>query len=64
MIGIDPNFPYALNVNDFEVRFISQSAPDYFKRAKVVIADDNAKTITVKFGGALSGKYDTEITHS
>jgi len=30
----------------------------------VIGADDTAKTITVMFGGAWSGKYDVKIRHA
>jgi hypothetical protein len=63
-IRLDANFPHALNPDDFEIKFISQSEPSYVRNSKVVAVDDSTKTLTVKFGGAISGQYDVEIVHN
>jgi len=63
-IKLDSNFPYALDADDFEIQCISQSAPSYIRNSKVVAVDDPSKTLTVKFGGAISGQYDVMIKHN
>ena len=38
--------------------------PDYVRYMNVIDVDDDAKTITTKFGGAESGSYKIWIRHS
>jgi hypothetical protein len=61
---IDTNFPYTLNKEDFSVNATSISNSSYIRYMNVIGVDDEAKTITVKFGGAYSGAYKIWIRHS
>lgn len=65
-IQIDTNFPYTLNKEDFSVNASSISNPEYIRYLNVIAVDDDAKTITVMFGGAESkyGPFKIWIRHS
>lgn len=68
-IQIDTNFPYTLSKDEFSVNATQLSnntvhiAHSLTKQLNVVEVDDAAKTITVLFGGAYSGKYQIKIRH-
>jgi hypothetical protein len=59
------NFPFTLdNRKDFTVNITSRSAPDYMKRLNVIGVSEQDRTITAKFGGAISGEYDVHVDHT
>jgi hypothetical protein len=57
-------FPHTLDKADFSVNLTSMSAPEYMKRLNVIKVDTAASTITVKYGGAISGDYSVVMRHA
>ena len=64
VIQLPADFPYAVQRQDFTVNATNQTNPSYIRYLNVIGADNTAKTITVMFGGAWSGKYDVWIRHA
>jgi hypothetical protein len=63
-IQLPSDFPYTLAKEDFSVNATNITFPDYIRYMNVIDVDDDAKTITTKFGGAESGSYKIWIRHS
>jgi len=61
---LQDDFPFTIYSADFSVNVTSQSDASYMKRMRVISIDDSAKTITCKFGGAVSSLYSVSIRHS
>jgi hypothetical protein len=54
---LDAGFPYTLNRDDFTINATSTTDSSYIRYLKVNTVDDSAKTLTARFGGALSGSF-------
>jgi len=63
-IQLPSDFPYTLAKEDFSVNATNITNPDYIRYMNVIDVDDDAKTITTKFGGAWSGQYKVWIRHA
>jgi hypothetical protein len=63
-IQLPTDFPYTLDKADFSVNATDVSNSSYIRFMNVIDADDDAKTITCKFGGAESGTFRILIRHS
>jgi hypothetical protein len=63
-IQLPLDFPYTLAKEDFSVNATNITNPDYIRYMNVIDVDDDAKTITTKFGGAESGQYRVMVRHS
>jgi hypothetical protein len=64
VIQLSDDFPVTLNKNDFSVNATDVNDETYVRYLKVNEVDDEAKTITAKFGGAESSTFDIKIRHS
>lgn len=64
VITLDATFPETVNTDDYSVWITSQDDDTYIKYINVVDADDDAKTLTVMFGGAWSGVFDLSVEHT
>jgi hypothetical protein len=66
VITLDPTFPYTLAAEDFTVNATSVFNTDYVRYLSVMSVDDDAKTLTCKFGGAesLTNEFTMSIRHS
>lgn len=71
-IQLPSSFPYTLNKEDFSVNATDRvneghyhyEPPEYTRYLNVIDVDDDAKTITAKFGGAWTGNYSIKIRHA
>lgn len=63
-IQLATDFPYTLAKEDFSVNATDTSNSSYIRYMNVIDVDDDAKTITCKFGGAESGTFRIWIRHS
>jgi hypothetical protein len=61
---LDSAFPFTLNRDDFTVNATSTTDSSYVRYLKVNAVDNTAKTLTTKFGGALSGSFQISIRHN
>lgn len=61
---LDSGFPYTLNRDDFTINATSTTDSSYVRYLKVNQVDDSAKTLTARFGGALSGSFQISIRHN
>jgi hypothetical protein len=57
VIQLDSDFPHTLAKGDFTVNATSTTNSTYVRYLNVIKVDDKAKKLTVKFGGAKSGKF-------
>jgi hypothetical protein len=64
VIKIDNDFPYPLDKDDFSVNATDINDETYVRYLKVNSVDNEAKTITAKFGGAESSTFALKIRHS
>jgi len=62
-ITLESDFPYDLVKEDFSVNATNITNPDYFRMMNVIDVDNDAKKLTVMFGGAWSGDYRIDIRH-
>jgi len=53
---LEADFPHALNRDDLTVN-ITNTDNNEVKYVRVVSVDDSTKTVTAKYGGAISGVY-------
>jgi len=63
-IQLPSDFPYTLDKADFSVNATDITNSSYIRYMNVIDVDDDAKTITTKFGGAESGTFRILIRHS
>jgi hypothetical protein len=62
-IALPPNFPVALQREDFTVNMTSSTNSSIVKYLRVVEVNDTAKSMIALFGGAPSGSYILNIRH-
>jgi len=64
VIQLDTTFSYTLVRDDFTVNATDNNDNTYVRYLKVNSVDDDAKTITCKFGGAESSSFTLSIRHA
>jgi hypothetical protein len=64
VIQLDTDFPYILSRDDFTVNATDVYDDTYVRYLKVNEVDDDAKTITARFGGAESSTFSMSIRHA
>jgi len=60
---MEADFPHVLTKEDLSCNATSTTDSTYIRYMNVIAVDDAAKTFTVMFGGAYSGKYQISIRH-
>lgn len=61
-ISLDPSYPETLNASDFTAVLYSLNDTEYRRELYVMSVDDSAKTIKIKFPGAVSGTYLLQLS--
>ena len=56
------SYPDTLNKTDFNCTLLSHNDTSYSRMLYIMAADDAAKTLTIKFPGAVSGNYYLQIS--
>lgn len=61
-IQLDATYPIALNKSDFKAELFGINDTTYERELYVMSVDDAAKTVKVKFPGAVSGNYKLQLS--
>jgi hypothetical protein len=61
VITLMAGYPEDVRAEDFTVLLVKPDDPDFTRELRVKSADNNSKTLTVKFAGAPSGEYKLRL---
>jgi hypothetical protein len=59
---LDSSYPETLNREDFNATLYSNDDEEFERVLYVMSVDDSAKSVTIKFPGAVSGSYYIQLT--
>lgn len=62
VVTLAPSYPETLVQEDFTAVLFSQDDEDYERELYVMSVDDAAKSLTIKFPGAVSGTYQLQLS--